>query len=78
MSFFIGAANSWTAWSSAHLEQDQFFQIFKAVHAVQQAASVGVVTKRLAQQQKIAMFKIGKGHIRKYGFPSCRHMIFYY
>jgi hypothetical protein len=29
------------------------FIIFKAVHADQQAASVGVVTKRLAQQQKI-------------------------
>jgi hypothetical protein len=58
--------------------ETKFFYIFKAIHADQQAASVGVVTKRFVQQQKIAMFKIGKGNIRKFGFPSCRHMIFYY
>jgi hypothetical protein len=38
----------------------QFFYFFKAVHADKQAASVGVITKRLAWQQKIAMFKIEK------------------
>jgi hypothetical protein len=72
MSFFIGTVNAGTA----HLERDPIFYIFKAVHADQQAISVGVVTKRFAQQQKIAMFKIGKGNIQKFGFSSCCHMIF--
>jgi uroporphyrinogen-III synthase len=38
----------------------QIFYFFKALHADKQATSVGVVTKRLAPQQKIAMFNFEK------------------
>jgi hypothetical protein len=78
MSFLLGRQMLEQLEGQPIWSKTNFFYIFKAVHADQQAASAGVVTKRFAQQQKIAMLKIGKVHIHKFSFPSCRHMIFYY
>jgi hypothetical protein len=55
------------------------FFIFLKLFMLTSKQHLWVLSQReFAQQQKIAMFKIGKRNIRKFGFPSCRHMIFYY
>jgi hypothetical protein len=55
------------------------FFIFSKLFMLTSKPHLWVLSQRgLLSNKKLQFSKVEKGNISKFGFPSCRHMIFYY